>query len=86
MESEARRIRFPAELLIKAKKLKESNESLDDVVIKALEGEVQRRRSWAAHQRIINRSETIKIRNGIQPPSEDLIRTLTRGNLEFEVD
>jgi hypothetical protein len=60
MEREALTIRFPADLLIKAKKIKGSSESLNDLVVEALEREVSRRRGWAAHQRIIARSETVK--------------------------
>ncbi|MCC5645071.1 hypothetical protein LC607_19435 [Nostoc sp. CHAB 5824] len=76
MEREALTIRFPADLLIKAKKIKEGSESLNDLVVEALEREVNRRRGWAAHQRIIARSETAKAKTGIQPTSTDLIRSL----------
>jgi len=74
MEREAVTIRFPADLLVKAKKLKFVSESLNDLVVEALAREVQRRRGWAAHQRIIARSET-----GIQPTSGDLIRSFREG-------
>ncbi|MEH2236951.1 YlcI/YnfO family protein [Nostoc sp.] len=40
MEREALTIRFPADLLVKAKKIKEGNESLNDLVVEALEREV----------------------------------------------
>ncbi|MEH1871490.1 YlcI/YnfO family protein [Nostoc sp.] len=76
MEREALTIRFPADLLVKAKKIKEGNESLNDLVVEALEREVSRRRGWAAHQRIIARSEIVKAKTGIQPASTDLIRSL----------
>ncbi|MBN3872110.1 YlcI/YnfO family protein [Nostoc sp. JL33] len=75
MEREALTIRFPADLLVKAKKIKEGSESLNDLVVEALEREVSRRRGWAAHQRIIARSETVT-KTGIQPASTDLIRSL----------
>ena len=76
MEREALTIRFPADLLVKAKKIKEGSESLNDLVVEALEGEVSRRRGWAAHQRIIVRNETVKAKIGIEPVSTDLIRSL----------
>ncbi len=76
MEREALTIRFPADLLVKAKKIKESSESLNDLVVEALEREVSRRRGWAAHQRIIDRSEIVKAKTGIQTASTDLIRSL----------
>jgi hypothetical protein len=79
MEREAVTIRFPADLLAKARKLKEGSESLNDLVIEALEREVRRRRGWAAHQRIIARSETVKAKTGIQPSSGDMIRSLREG-------
>lgn len=76
MEREAITIRFPADLLAKARSLKEGSESLNDLVVEALEREVRRRRGWAAHQRIIARSEAVKAKTGIQPASTDLIRSL----------
>jgi hypothetical protein len=79
MEREAVTIRFPADLLAKAKKLKFVSESLNDLVVEALETEVRRRRGWAAHQRIIARSETVKAKTGIQPTSSDLIRSIREG-------
>jgi len=79
MEREALTIRFPCDLLAKARKLKESSESFNDLIIEAVEREVRRRRGWAAHQRIIARSETIKAKTGIQPASTELIRSLREG-------
>ncbi|GAX42510.1 hypothetical protein NIES4075_35110 [Tolypothrix sp. NIES-4075] len=79
MEREAVTIRFPADLLAKAKKLKFVSESLNDLVVEALENEVRRRRGWAAHQRIVARSETVKAKTGIQPTSGDLIRSFREG-------
>jgi hypothetical protein len=79
MEREAVTIRFPADLLVKAKKLKFVSESLNDLVVEALAREVRRRRGWAAHQRIIARSETVKAKTGIQPTSGDLIRSFREG-------
>ncbi|MGM3305083.1 YlcI/YnfO family protein [Anabaena sp. WFMT] len=79
MEREALTIRFPSELLAKARKLKEGRESFNDLIVEAVEREVRRRRGWAAHQRIIARSETIKAKTGIQPTSIDMIRSLREG-------
>ncbi|AFZ59806.1 hypothetical protein H6G54_05670 [Anabaena cylindrica FACHB-243] len=79
MEREALTIRFPSELLAKARKLKEGRESFNDLIVEAVEREVRRRRGWAAHQRIIARSETIEARTGIQPTSIDMIRSLREG-------
>jgi predicted CopG family antitoxin len=79
MEREAVTIRFPADLLAKAKSLKEGEESFNDLVIEAVEQEVRRRKAWAAHQRIIARSEAVKAKTGIQSASTDLIRNLRKG-------
>jgi hypothetical protein len=79
MEREAVTIRFPADLLVKAKKLKFVSESLNDLAVEALAREVRRRRGWADHQRIIARSETVKAKTGIQPTSGDLIRSFREG-------
>ncbi|MBD2593529.1 hypothetical protein H6G74_04195 [Nostoc spongiaeforme FACHB-130] len=76
MEREALTIRFPSELLAKARKLKDDGESFNDLIVEALEREVKRRRGWAAHQRILARSEIVKAKTGIQPASTDLIRSL----------
>ena len=80
MEREAVTIRFPADLLAKARNLKDGSESFNDLVVKAVEQEVRRRRAWAAHKRIIARSEAVKAKTGIQPASWDLIRSLREGD------
>lgn len=79
MKREALTIRFPTDLLAKARKLKDSDESFNDLIVEALDREVKRRRGWAAHQRIIARSEIIKAKTGMQPSSIDMIRNLRKG-------
>ncbi|BAZ27032.1 hypothetical protein NIES4073_79470 [Kalymmatonema gypsitolerans NIES-4073] len=79
MEREAVTIRFPADLIAKARRLKEGNESFNDLVVEAVEQEVRRRKAWAAHQRIIARSEAVKAKTGMQPASTDLIRSFREG-------
>ncbi|MBW4684490.1 MAG: hypothetical protein KME40_05185 [Komarekiella atlantica HA4396-MV6] len=79
MESEAITIQFPSDLLAKARKLKEGSESFNDLVVKAVEREMRRRRGWATHHRIIACSETIKAKTGIQSASTELIRSLREG-------
>jgi hypothetical protein len=79
MEREAVTIRFPSDLLTKARSLKKGNESFNDLVVDAVEREVRRRKGWAAHQRIVARSESVKTKTGIQPTSTDLIRSLREG-------
>ncbi|MBW4626759.1 MAG: hypothetical protein KME49_14975 [Brasilonema octagenarum HA4186-MV1] len=84
MEREAVTIRFPSDLLAKARSLKEGNESLNDLVIEAVDQEVRRRRGWAAHQRIIARSEAVKVKTGIQSASTELIRSLRESEDRYD--
>jgi predicted transcriptional regulator len=55
MKREAVTIRFPAELVRKAKQLKDGGELFNELVVGALEQEVKRRQAWAAHQSVIAR-------------------------------
>ncbi|MDZ8096952.1 MULTISPECIES: YlcI/YnfO family protein [unclassified Nostoc] len=48
MEREALTICFPPDLLAKARKLKEGSESFNDLIVKALEREMQQRQGWAS--------------------------------------
>ena len=79
MEGEAITIRFPTALLVKARSLKSGSESFNDLVVEAVEQEVRRQRGWAAHQRIIARSEAIKVKTGTQQTTTDLIHDLREG-------
>lgn len=78
-ERESLTVRFPTHLLSQLRLHKSQDESLNDVIIKAIEREVRYRRSWAAHQRIVARCEQIRQKTGIQPSSVDLIRQLREG-------
>lgn len=73
-------VRFPEQLLRNAKNLKTKEESLNDLVVMALEREVRRRRGWAAHQRIVARREIVRAKTGTQPDSTEVIRNLREGN------
>lgn len=52
MEREAVTIRFPVNLIKQAKQLKDGGESFNELVVEALEREVKRRKTWAAHEAI----------------------------------
>lgn len=78
-EREALTVRFPAGLLDQVRKHKSQGESLNDLVIKALEREVRYRRGLAAHHRIVARREEIRKKTGTQSNSIDLIRKLREG-------
>jgi len=71
MEKEAVTIRIPADLLAQAKQFREGNESFNEMVVDAKAREVRRRRSLAAHQRIVARSAEVEAKTGIQSSSVD---------------
>ncbi len=79
MERQAVTVRLPADLLEQAKQFQASRESLNELVIEAIAREVQRRKTLAAHQRILARSAEVEEQTGIQPSSVDLIRQLRNG-------
>jgi len=68
-------VRLTAELLDNAKTVKSESESLNDLVVLALEREVRRRRGLAAHQRILAISKQLPI----QPDATELIHELREG-------
>jgi hypothetical protein len=76
MEREAVTIRIPADLLEQARQFREGSESFNEMVVEAIAREVRRRRSLAAHQRIVARSAEVEATTGIQSSSVDLIRQL----------
>lgn len=79
MEREAVTVRIPADLLQQAKQFREGSESFNEMIVEAITREVRRRRSLAAHQRIVARSAEVEAKTGIQPSSVDLIRELRAG-------
>jgi hypothetical protein len=79
MEREAVTVRIPADLLQQAKQFREGSESFNEMIVEAIAREVRRRRSLAAHQRIVALSAEVEAKTGIQPSSVDLIRQLRAG-------
>jgi len=79
-EREALTVRFPAGLLTLVRKHKSQDESLNDLIIKALLREVHYRQGLAAHHRIVARREKIRQKTGTQPNSIGLIRQLREGS------
>lgn len=76
MEREAVTIRIPTDLLEQVRQFREGSESFNEMVVTAIAREVRRRRSLAAHRRIVARSAEVEAKTGIQPSSVDLIRQL----------
>ncbi|GAA6616424.1 YlcI/YnfO family protein [Scytonema sp. NUACC26] len=68
-------VRFPAELLDKAKTVKNDAESLNDLVVLALEREVRRRKGLAAHEKILAIGRQIPQ----QPDATELIHQIREG-------
>jgi hypothetical protein len=81
MESrEALTIRFPPKLLARAREVKSDGESLNELVVSAVEREVERRRGLRAYEEIRRVRAEIEARTGLQPDSTPLIRSLREGN------
>lgn len=72
-------VRLPDELLAEAREAKSERESLNDLVVEALEHEVRRRQGWKAYEEIGRLSEKIFRERGAQPDSQPLIRALRDG-------
>ncbi|PSF30034.1 hypothetical protein C7H19_24085 [Aphanothece hegewaldii CCALA 016] len=79
MEKEAVTIRFPLELVKKAKQLKEGKESFNELVVEALEREIKRRKANEAHETILQVRQQVKQRTGVHPDPLPLIRQLRFG-------
>lgn len=79
MKREAVTIKFPADLVQKAKQLKTDSDSFNELVVEALEKEVKRRRASKAHETILEIREQVKKRTGIHPDPVFLIRQLREG-------
>lgn len=78
-EQEAITVRFPAGLLAQVRLHQLKGESLNNMIVKALEREVSYRQGLVAHHRIVARREQIRKKTGTQPDSLDLIRQLREG-------
>lgn len=83
-EREALTVRLRAGLLAQLKLHKSEGESLNDLIVKALEREVRYRRGLAAHNRIVARREKIREKTGTQPNSTDSIRQLREGEGRYD--
>ncbi len=79
MKREALTISIPTDLLEQARQFREGTESFNEMVVEAIASEVQRRRTLAAHERIVARSAELEVNKGIQSSSVELIRQLRSG-------
>jgi hypothetical protein len=76
---EALTIRFPAALLTTAKAIKGEGESLNELVVGAVEREIRRRHALQAYEEVLRLREAIKASSGPQADSGPLIRSLREG-------
>ncbi|MGH2351568.1 MAG: YlcI/YnfO family protein [Chloroflexota bacterium] len=79
-QREALTIRFPPRLLSTARELKADRESLNDLVVEAVEREVRRRRAMQAYEAIMSIREQVETQRGLHPSSATLIRALRDGD------
>lgn len=78
-EREALTVRVPVGLLSKAREVKSGRESLNELVVTALDREVRRRQGLAVYAQILELREQLKSSTGWQPDSVPLIRALREG-------
>jgi hypothetical protein len=76
---EALTVRFPPEVLAKAREIKSDRESLNDFVVEAVDREVRRRQGFEAFAEILRIREEIETETGVQPDSRPMIRELREG-------
>lgn len=72
-------VRFPEALLVDARSVRAELESLNDLVVVAVEREARRRRGEAALAKIRESHERVQARTGLQPDPVPLIRALRQG-------
>lgn len=73
-------VRMPAEMVQEAKELKREQESLNDLIVEAIEKELRRRRTLNTLESIEKTKAAIRERSGVHPDSVPLIRALREGN------
>lgn len=72
-------VRFPEALLAEVRAVRTQPESLNELVVAAVEREVRRRRGEAALTRLRQIREQVYARAGLQPDPVPLIRALREG-------
>ncbi len=73
-------LRVPSELLAEAKEVCGERESLNDLIVAALDREVRRRQGLALYKDIVRLSDEIYTRGGLQPDSTPMIRAMREGD------
>jgi hypothetical protein len=75
-QREAMTIRFPAGSIEKAKSVKAERESLNDLVVAAVEREVRRRQGLKAYAEVEKIRDQVEAEFGLHPDSTPLIRAM----------
>ena len=76
---DAMTVRFPRALLTEARQLKGEHESLNELVVSAVDREMRRRRGLRAYEQILEIQEDVRRTSGVHPDSTPLIRALREG-------
>ena len=72
-------VRFPRALLREARQLKGGQESLNELVVSAVDRELRRRRGLRAYEQILEIQADVRRTSGVHPGSTPLIRALREG-------
>lgn len=83
-DREALTVRFPLDLLARARSLKTTGESLNDLVIAAVEREVRRRQGLDAFADILRIREEVRRKSEPQASSADYVRVLRAGDNRWD--
>lgn len=83
-EREPLTIRVPPAVLARARQLKAAGESLNDLIVHAIEQEVRRREGFQAHEQILRVRQQVRRRTGGQPDATELIRAMREGEARGE--
>lgn len=73
-------VRMPIDLLEGLKAVKHDDESLNDLLCRAAERELRRRKTEAVIARTVERREQIRARTGTHPDMTPWIRAMREGN------
>jgi hypothetical protein len=78
-QSDALTVQFPREVLARATALKGDDKSLNDLIVEAVNLELQRRQGVRAHEEIVRLAKRVREENGLHLDSVPLIRELRDG-------
>ncbi|MHB8576641.1 MAG: YlcI/YnfO family protein [Dehalococcoidia bacterium] len=77
-------IRFPPDLLARAREVKLKGESMNEFLVELLSREVRRREGMKAFEAGVRLHDRLKAEGGLQPDSTPYIRSLREGDRSDE--